>query len=116
MVEKELPIPFQPRSYFNNSLLQDPIAHSLHCLAVDQFDDSVDLFNSTVAPPLLSLKYEHVDTANIAAQQKHLSKGQQSQLATLLAKHQKLFSGNLDCFPDYKVHLELNLNAKPLHC
>ena len=51
-------IPFRPRSYFDDSLLQDPIAHSSHCLAVDQFDNPVDLFNSAVVTPLLSLKYK----------------------------------------------------------
>ena len=96
--------------------MQDPIAHLSHCLAVNQFDDPVDLFNSAVVTPLLSSKYERVDTTDIAMQQRHLSKGQQLQLATLLDKYQKLFSGNLDCFPDYQVHLELNSNAKPFHC
>ena len=111
----QLVIPFRPRSYFDDSLLQDPIAHLSHCLAIDQFD-TVDLFSSAVVTPLLSSKYEQADTTDIAAQQKHLSKGQQLQLATLLAKYQKLFSGNLDCFPDYQVHLELNSNARPFHC
>ena len=67
-------VPFRPQSYFDDSLLQDPIAHSSHCLAVNHFDNPVDLFNSAVVTPLLSSKYERVDTTDIAMQQRHHSK------------------------------------------
>jgi hypothetical protein len=46
-------------------------------------------------------------------QQRHLSDAQQSDLAHVLSRYKKLFSGQLGCYPHRKVHLELKADATP---
>ena len=60
-------------------------------------------------------KYTKVDPDFVAAQQTHLSPTQQAELAALLRKFPKLFSGELGKYLGKKVHLDLIPGAKPVH-
>ena len=60
-------------------------------------------------------KYERVSPIDIAKKQTHLSAGQQRDLAALLSKFDKLFSGQLGLYPHRKLHLELMDGARPVH-
>ena len=51
----------------------------------------------------------------VAAQQKHLSALQLGELAHVLSKFSKWFSGMLDKYPSQELHLELQPNANSLH-
>ena len=64
---------------------------------------------------ILDAKYEVVDTAEGAEQQKHLSQTQRNDLAALLHRFPRLFDGILRSYPHHKVHLELIPNARPIH-
>jgi hypothetical protein len=54
-----------------------------------------------------------VNAHDVAMQQRHLSDAQQSDLARVLTCCEKLFSGQLGCYPHRKVHLELKADATP---
>jgi hypothetical protein len=54
-----------------------------------------------------------VNAHNVAMQQGHLSDAQQSDLAHVLSRCEKLFSGQLGCYPHHKVHLELKADPTP---
>ena len=56
-----------------------------------------------------------VDTAEVAAQQEHLSQAQRDDLAALLHNFPRLFDGILRSYPHRKVHLELIPNARLIH-
>ena len=65
--------------------------------------------------PILDAKYEKADIDEVTTMQKHLTKEQQRELATLLRKHEKLFNGTLGLYPHKKVHIDVEPNAKPVH-
>ena len=64
-----------------------------------------DWIDCYLASPLLDVKYEKVDTDDVANQQTHLTIRQREQLADLLAKHRKLFDGTLGVYPHKKFHI-----------
>ena len=74
-----------------------------------------DLDNLSIDSNILVSKYESVNTDLVAQAQHHLSKSQCQELATLLRKFTKLFSGKLGLYPYRKVHLELLPNTMPSH-
>jgi hypothetical protein len=45
----------------------------------------------------------------------HLTEVQRTELASLLNKHTTLFHGELGKYLHTKVHLDIELNAKPVH-
>jgi hypothetical protein len=51
----------------------------------------------------------------VADQRSHLTESQRADLATLLAKFPQLFSGMLGLYPHRKVHLNVDLDAKPVY-
>jgi hypothetical protein len=65
-------IPWKPKSYFNNSILSDPVACQTHCFFFndDSFLDETtfNCFNSA----LLESKYEAIDVHQVAKQQLQL--------------------------------------------
>ncbi len=56
-----------------------------------------------------------MDTLEVAKAQKHLTPEQQDDLASLLSKYTKLFSGKLGLYPNKKLHFELMPNARPVY-
>ena len=112
-------IPFKPHDYFSNGLFAQNIQHALDAASAaadfDKADDPLDNlgYKSKV---ILSSLYEKHDPKAVADQQKHLSPSQRQDLAEILSKFPKLFSGKLGCYPHKKVHLELKADAKPYRC
>jgi hypothetical protein len=108
-------IPFRPADYFTTQ----PSASFISEAADDPFDDRLH-FREQLAKEagyksrdILESKYDAVDPLNVAQQQKHLTPSQRQDLANLLSKYRKLFSGELGKYPKKKVHLELKPNAVP---
>ena len=64
---------------------------------------------------ILDAKYRPADLEEVAKQQTHLNEEEQSQLLTLLRKHEQLFDGTLGTWngPDYDI--ELKENVTPYH-
>ena len=78
---------------------------------IDLYSDDDDIGDDF----MLEAKYDKVDTAELSAQQQHLTEEQRKDLAFLLSERSKLFSGELGLYPDTKVHLNLQPDAKPVH-
>lgn len=79
-------------------------------------DSSAEFAGNGYLPPkakILSSKYDRADVDQIARTCTHLTTEQQKQLADVLRKFPKLFSGELGCYPNAKVHLEVDPEAKP---
>jgi hypothetical protein len=105
-------VPFKPHDYFDDAQLHDLLAKAMQDDSVDSIND---FFPVTETPSLGGYKsktihgllYEPVNAHDVAMQQGHLSDAQQSDLACVLSRCKKLFSGRLGCYPHCKVHLEL---------
>ena len=100
-------IPMKGLDFWNNPL------HSM--LAVMEEDNEMEANELNYAAALKEAKYDETSPDEVAKLQTHLTKEQQSQLATVLSKYSKLFSNKLDVYPYQKVHLELLPNSVPVH-
>ena len=108
-----LRIPFKPRDYFRSEAYSQTMLDTME----GSFDDPDDTDNlGYKSPQIKSSLYEQHDTAKVAEQQVHLSPLQRQELAKLLAKFPKLFTGKLGCYKRKKVHLELKDGATPFWC
>lgn len=67
------------------------------------------------ANQMLQANYKEADPVQVAKEQIHLTKEQQKDLAKLLSKYKRLFSGELGKYEDKKVHLEIEDGAQPKH-
>jgi hypothetical protein len=84
----------------------------------------VDVFNEHDAEEALGCKskniksslYKQHDPHHLAEQQTYLSTSQRQELSKLLVCFPTLFSSKLGCFPNKKVHLELQTGTKLFHC
>jgi hypothetical protein len=111
-------VPFKPHDYFDDARLHDLLAKAMQD---DSFDSIDDFFPVKETPSLGGYKsktiqsslYEPVSAHDVAMQQRHLSDAQQSDLARVLTRCERLFSGQLGCYPHRKVHLELKADATP---
>ena len=108
-------IPFRPADYFTSQ----PSASFISEQADDPFNDRLS-FREELAKEagyksrdILESKYDAVDPSKVAEQQQHLTPSQRQDLAKLLSKYKKLFSGKLGRYPKKKVHLELKPGAIP---
>ena len=106
-----LRVPFKPRDYFTSELFTE----SLHDAMLGSHDD-VDDDLGYKAITIKSSLYEKHNTDEVAQQQVHLTPQQRDELAKVLAKFPKLFSGKLGCYTHKKVHLELKSDAVPFRC
>jgi hypothetical protein len=98
---------FKPQDYFKGALAQSMI---------DAMAGSSDPTKGYKSKDIKSSLYEQQDPNFVAQQQKHLTSSQRQDLAVLLSKYPKLFSGKLGHYPHCKVHLELKDDAVPARC
>ena len=106
-----LRVPFKPRDYFTSELFTESL-HDAMLGSHDNVDDDLGYKAKTIKSSL----YEKHNTNEVAQQQVHLTPQQRDELAKVLAKFPKLFSGELGCYPHKKVHLELKSDAVPFRC
>ena len=106
-----LRVPFKPRDYFTSELFTESL-HDAMLGSYDNVDDDLGYKAKTIKSSL----YENYNTDEVAQQQVHLTPQQRDELAKVLAKFPKLFSGKLGCYPHKKVHLELKSDAVPFRC
>jgi hypothetical protein len=60
-------------------------------------------------------KYEKADVAEVVKGLTHLNAHQKADLLQVLYENNKVFHGTLGVYPHKKVHLDIDLNAKPVH-
>jgi hypothetical protein len=109
-------VPFKPHDYFDDAQLHDLLAKYMQDNSFDAIDDFVTakktpLLGGYKSKTIHGLLYEPVNAHNVAMKQRHLSDAQQSDLAHVLSRCEKLFSGQLGCYPHRKVHLELKADV-----
>jgi hypothetical protein len=113
VVWDQLQVPFRPHNYFSSNLFQTALQDQMVGSFNEQdSDEELGYKSKTIKSSL----YKQHDPHHVAKQQTHLSTSQRQELAQLLARFPKLFSGKLGCFPNKKVHLELKPDAKPFRC
>lgn len=107
-------IPFQPTSYFQT--LQQQTMESLTTKLDSPLEEEEAQRLGYKSICILHSKYEKVNVDQATAQQKHLTRPQRQQLASLLSKYTNLFSGKLGKHPHQKLHLELKWNITLYTC
>jgi hypothetical protein len=107
-------IPFKPRDYFHSGLYQETLLEAM-AESPDNADDD-PLHQGYHSKTIHSSHYGQSDPHDVAQQQMHLTSSQRQDLANLLSKFPKLFSGKLGRYPGRTVHLELRADAKPSSC
>jgi hypothetical protein len=112
----ELQVPFKPRDYFSSNLFQTALQDQMVCL-FDEHNADEELLGYKSKHIKGSL-YEQHDPHHVAEQQTHLSTSLRQELMQLLVRFPKLFSSKLGCFPNKKVHLELQrtLSRSVVNC
>jgi hypothetical protein len=105
-----LRVPFKPHDYFMSGKFQ---ANLLKAMAGSA--DPIES-NGYKSKTIKSALYEANDPRAVAKQQKHLTPSQRQDLADLLSRYPKLFSGKLGQCPHLLVHLELKPDATPARC
>jgi len=110
-------IEFHPADYFSEKSFSASFVSITDDPLLDEDEESIAAATAGYkSKTLLSSLYEEVDTDNVAKQQKHLLPSQQSDLARILSKYKKLFSGKLGQYPHRKIHLDLKEGATPRSC
>ena len=100
--------------WFDQKVLMKEETHLRHLW--NSLADSDDEQYNTNDSYILDAKYEATSARDIAAQQKHLSPKQQSELEKVLHKYNnKLFDGKLGHYPHERIHLDLEPSAQPIH-
>ena len=88
-------------------------------MAEVQAEDSqfgIDWFDPTCCSiEILNAKYDPVSTDKVIEQCSHLNKNQKEELRTVLQDFPKLLSGKLGVYPHHKFHIDVDLQAKPIH-
>lgn len=107
-------ISYHPYNYFHPTSFSACFASTFD----DPYADREELAHELgyKSRDILPSKYEQTDPFIVAKSQKHLTTEQQFQLAELLKKYNKLFSGKLGCYTKKKFKLEIDNNVKPFNC
>ncbi len=85
-------------------------------LEVESENDFIDNpVVNTFAMLILDAKDKQAKIHVVAFDQHHLLLDQCWDLFNILNKHKKLFDGSLGVYPHKKVHIDLKLEAKPVH-
>jgi hypothetical protein len=115
-------IPWKPWTYFDDSILQDPVAADAHCMFIDStFHDDMDqlMDDCFFTAPIKESLYKAISTQEVLNHQKHLNSTQLGELRSVLDNFTGLFNGDLvkmgklGKFKGPKVHLELLPNEQP---
>jgi hypothetical protein len=114
IVRGELRVPFKPHDYFSSNLFQTALQDQM-VSSFDEHDVNEELLGYK-SKNIKGLLYKQHDPHHVAEQQTHLSTSQRQELTQLLVRFPKLLSSKLGCFPNKKVHLELQKDAKPICC
>jgi hypothetical protein len=109
----QLRVLFKPHDYFFQATCSKQLCRTM-VGSFDEQDSNEEL--GYKSKTIKSSLYKQHDPHHVAKQQTHLSTSQRQELAQLLARFPQLFSSKLGCFPDKKVHLELQPDAKPFRC
>ncbi len=67
------------------------------------------------ATEILDAKYEKTDVAEVVKGLTHLNAHQKADLLRVLQENDKMFDGTLGVYPQKKVHIDIDPNAKPVH-
>ena len=67
------------------------------------------------ATKILDAKYKWTDVSNVVDNLKHLNLHQKADLLKLLKVNDMLFDGTLLTYSHCNIHIELLLDAKPVH-
>jgi len=106
--------PFKPRDYFESNQYQDAL--NLAMAGYDDDDEDDLQHQGYKSRHIKSSHYEPSDPNLVAEAQLHLTPSQRKDLASLLAKFPKLFSGVLGQYPGKTVHLDLKQDIKEARC
>ncbi len=92
-----------------------------------EFDAMEDMFHIQVedkilgedwlghfATEILDAKYDKTDVAEVVKGLTHLNAHQNADLLRVLQENNKIFNGTLGIYPHKKVHIGIDLNAKPV--
>jgi hypothetical protein len=93
-----------------------------------EFDAMEDMFHIQVKDKLfgedwlkcfvtkiLDTKYEQTDVAEVTKVLTHLNAHQAADLLQVFPENKKFFNGTLGVYPHKKEHIDIDLNAKPVH-
>ncbi len=67
------------------------------------------------ATEILDAKYEKTDVDEFMKGLTHLNAHQKADLLQVLQENNNMFDGALAVYPHKKVHIDIDLNAKPVH-
>ncbi len=67
------------------------------------------------ATEILDAKYERKAAAEVVKGITHLNAHQKADLLGVLQENNKMFDGTLGVYPQEKVHIDIDPNAKPVH-
>jgi hypothetical protein len=67
------------------------------------------------ATEILDAKYEKTDVTEVTKGRTHLNAHQKADLLQVLQENDKMFDGTFGVYPHKKVHIDIDLNAKPVH-
>ena len=98
------PVPLKQHRF---RMVQSMFLQSCEPSVIEEEDPTDVIGECYSTAKILDSKYEAVDTATVAAQQKHLTPQQRDDLAHLLSKFKRLFSGKLGTYPHRKMDLQL---------
>jgi hypothetical protein len=105
-----------------NDFTTEDLAVCLNSMQLDVDDDllsdhfSEDIYDNYAVGKILDALYEKMDVAQVVKMQTHLTEQQQSQLLEVLSKYPNVFGNDIGCYPHKQFHINLQPNAKPVHC
>ncbi len=67
------------------------------------------------ATTILDAKYEWTDETEVVDKLTHLNMHQKADLLQVLCKNEMMFDGTLGVYPQKKVHIDIDPDAKPVH-
>jgi hypothetical protein len=97
-------------------------------LDLKEFDAMEDMFHIQVedeifgedwlecfATEILDAKYDKTNAAEVVKGLTHQTAHQKADFLQVLQENNKMFHGTLGVYPDKKVHIDIDPNAKPVH-